>query len=68
MYLPMQSIPVQRSIVGGPSASQSHLPGGEWPGVEPSGIWDWVKKVVSNPTVRSVASTAIPYLGAALGI
>jgi hypothetical protein len=68
MYLPVQSQPVQRSIVGGPSASQSGMPGGEWPGVEPSGLFDWVKKFVGNPTVQTIAKTAAPYLGAALGI
>ena len=58
MYLPVQSEPVQRSIVGYPSSSQSHLPGGEWPGIEPSGWTDWIKKVVTNPTVQDMAMTA----------
>ncbi|MGE5194231.1 MAG: hypothetical protein ACM3U2_17195 [Deltaproteobacteria bacterium] len=66
MYLPMQREPVQRSIVGCPSASQSSAPGGPSsgataPGVEPSGWFDDVLGGIQK--VGQVAGTVAPILG-----
>jgi len=70
MYLPVQSQPVQRSIVGCPSASQCRMPGGAGPGIEPSGWTDWLEDavstvgdVLSNPTVQDLAGKAAVALG-----
>jgi hypothetical protein len=67
MNLPMQREPVQRSIVGCPTAGQSLTPpspasrdGG--PGVEPSGWFDDVLGGITK--VGQVATTLAPALGA----
>ena len=71
MYLPMQREPVQRSIVGCPSAIQSRMPGAApsgtaaGPGVEPSGWFDDVLGGIQK--VTQVAGGLAPVLGS-LGI
>lgn len=69
MHLPMQREPVERSLVGSPSAYQGRAPGSAGNdagrGVEPSGWFDDVLGVVK--TVGQVGSTVAPILGS-LGI